>query len=427
VNDQDNTRDTPDQGQAPDETPTERLPERAGESARADEGERGEGEAHDGPRRLLRSRSDRMIAGVAGGLGRYFGIDPVIFRIGFAVSVFFGGLGLLAYLALAIFVPTGEGEEIDPAPYQRSRLLGVIVGVALVLAVIPAIGFGFWWGGDWGWGPWGLLWLVIPVAIGLGAYAVLRDRRERGEPFTIGRVLAAIVLVAVAIFVFCCLALAGAFASATGHGAVIAAVVVVIGLLLIGSAFARGARWLIIPAAALATGVGVAAAADLDFPGGIGEETYRPVAVSSLPDDGYELGIGRLEVDLRELDWRPDQVIPLDVDLGIGQIDVAVPESVCVQADLHAGAGELLVAGERNDGVDVDSHRNAGVNATPRLDLTGEVDLGQIRVINDDDADFDENYGHRFRNGSRDDADLDAARAASERACSTEPPKPERG
>ncbi len=46
-----------------------------------------------GTRRLLRSRRDRMIAGVAGGLGRYFNVDPVIVRIAFAISVFFGGLG----------------------------------------------------------------------------------------------------------------------------------------------------------------------------------------------------------------------------------------------------------------------------------------------------------------------------------------------
>src|ERR671937_1828452 len=74
------------------------------------------------PRRLLRSRSDRMIAGVAGGLGRYFAVDPVIFRIAFAISVFFGGLGLLAYIALALFVPSeaADGTIEEPA-VQRSR------------------------------------------------------------------------------------------------------------------------------------------------------------------------------------------------------------------------------------------------------------------------------------------------------------------
>ncbi len=54
----------------------------------------------DRPRRLLRSRSDRMLGGVSGGLGEYFSVDPVIFRIGFAVTLFFGGLGAVLYIAL---------------------------------------------------------------------------------------------------------------------------------------------------------------------------------------------------------------------------------------------------------------------------------------------------------------------------------------
>ena len=79
------------------------------------------------PRRLLRSRNDRMIAGVAGGLGRYFAVDPVIVRIAFAISVFIGGLGILAYIALALFVPAeGEdGSEATPAPIERSRALAI--------------------------------------------------------------------------------------------------------------------------------------------------------------------------------------------------------------------------------------------------------------------------------------------------------------
>ena len=49
------------------------------------------------PRRLTRSSSDRVLGGVAGGLGRYFDIDPIIFRIGFVVLTIAGGAGLLAY------------------------------------------------------------------------------------------------------------------------------------------------------------------------------------------------------------------------------------------------------------------------------------------------------------------------------------------
>ena len=58
------------------------------------------------PHRLTRSTSDKMIGGVAGGLADYFSIDPLVVRIGFVVSVFFSGAGLLAYLALLAFAPS---------------------------------------------------------------------------------------------------------------------------------------------------------------------------------------------------------------------------------------------------------------------------------------------------------------------------------
>ena len=51
------------------------------------------------------------------------------------------------------------------------------------------------------------------------------------------------------------------------------------------------------------SGAGVAAASDLDFRGGIGKREYHPLTVRAIPADGYRLGIGRLDVDLRDLDW----------------------------------------------------------------------------------------------------------------------------
>ena len=68
------------------------------------------------PRRLTRSTSDKMIGGVAGGLADYFSIDPLVVRIGFVVSVFFSGAGLLAYLALLAFAPSDSAVPIAPAP-----------------------------------------------------------------------------------------------------------------------------------------------------------------------------------------------------------------------------------------------------------------------------------------------------------------------
>jgi phage shock protein C len=49
-----------------------------------------------------------MIAGVCGGLGNYFNVDPNIVRIGFVLLSLFYGTGLFAYIALALFAPLEE-------------------------------------------------------------------------------------------------------------------------------------------------------------------------------------------------------------------------------------------------------------------------------------------------------------------------------
>lgn len=280
-------------------------------------------------RRLLRSSDNRVLAGVAGGLGRYFGIDPVIFRIGFVVSLFFGGFGGLAYLLLAVFVPT-DGEPDRPQRLGK-RLRGL----------------GFW--------------------------------RGLGFALVVALLLCGLV------------ALAGgaAFAVALGWGVPVGIVIISIGGLLAIAAFRGGARWLIPPAVALAVGAGVAAATDLDFHGGIGDREYHPISAASIPQDGYELGIGRMTVDLRDLDWSKERVIRLDVRLGAGQVNVFVPERVCLVGKTHTGAGESEVAGERNDGIDVDHSVGSESIAEPRLEIDADVDVGQLRVINSDTASVD--------------------------------------
>ncbi len=56
-------------------------------------------------RRLYRSRTDRMISGVCGGLGEYLNIDPTVVRLLFALSLLIGGTGLLVYVVMLIVVP----------------------------------------------------------------------------------------------------------------------------------------------------------------------------------------------------------------------------------------------------------------------------------------------------------------------------------
>ncbi len=56
-------------------------------------------------KRLYRSRTNKVIGGVCGGLGDYFGIDPVLFRLAFVLLVIMFGTGILAYLILWLIMP----------------------------------------------------------------------------------------------------------------------------------------------------------------------------------------------------------------------------------------------------------------------------------------------------------------------------------
>jgi phage shock protein C len=61
-------------------------------------------------KKLYRSNSDKMIAGVCGGLGQYFGVDPTLIRLIFALLVLFGvGSGIILYIILAIVMPLEPG------------------------------------------------------------------------------------------------------------------------------------------------------------------------------------------------------------------------------------------------------------------------------------------------------------------------------
>lgn len=68
----------------------------------------------DGTKKLYRSRKQRMIAGVCGGLGEYFGVDPTVMRVLFVVATVLGfGSAILVYLILLIVVPE---EPLESPP-----------------------------------------------------------------------------------------------------------------------------------------------------------------------------------------------------------------------------------------------------------------------------------------------------------------------
>ncbi len=84
------------------------------------------------PRRLRRSRTDRVLAGVCGGVGRYLDIDPVLLRI-ITVALIFAGVGVVAYIIAWIVIPEAAEDEpeatVDPTTRSRAAL---VTGTSLV-------------------------------------------------------------------------------------------------------------------------------------------------------------------------------------------------------------------------------------------------------------------------------------------------------
>ena len=100
---------------------------------------------------LRRSRDDRVVFGVAGGLGRYLGVDPVIIRIGLVLLTVFGGSGVLLYLIGLVVIPEEAEGEVPVAAARTGAasanavfVLGaalVIIGsLSLVTRLVPGLG-----------------------------------------------------------------------------------------------------------------------------------------------------------------------------------------------------------------------------------------------------------------------------------------------
>lgn len=88
--------------------------------------------------RLYRSRRERMISGVCGGLAQHFGVDPVIVRVAFVALGLGTGVGLLAYIILAIVVPERPADELELLG-SRSTSRGGSEVLAYILVFVGAM------------------------------------------------------------------------------------------------------------------------------------------------------------------------------------------------------------------------------------------------------------------------------------------------
>ena len=138
-------------------------------------------------KRIFRSKTDKVISGVCGGVAQYFNLDPILVRVIWAAAVFFGGTGMIAYIAAWIIIPedpnetssTGKGGE------KQHVSAGIIGGVILILFGLLMLsdhyGFPFHhfpmrFGFDFDFGL-----LIALVSIGIGAYLLINRNDENNE------------------------------------------------------------------------------------------------------------------------------------------------------------------------------------------------------------------------------------------------------
>jgi phage shock protein PspC (stress-responsive transcriptional regulator) len=239
-------------------------------------------------RRLERSSQHRVIAGVCAGLGRYFDLSPMVFRLGLVVLTLLGGAGILVYLA-AILVMPSEGVERSIAEQilaeRRDRpwpLVGLaLVGVAILVLLTHASS----------WPSLGAGWILILIA----GLVILAVARRPARWVVILTATLATIVVAVAV---------------TG------AIVVF--------------TWF-----------------NVSLGDGVGDRTYAPATPAGV-QSVYKVGVGHETVNLSQVAFTSPTHI--EVKAGVGQIDVTVPRDTSVVVDAHAKAGDVTVFGQQDSG-----------------------------------------------------------------------------
>jgi phage shock protein PspC (stress-responsive transcriptional regulator) len=270
--------------------------------------------------RLERSRSDRMLAGVAGGLGAYFELHPAVFRVSFVVLTLMGGAGIAIYLAATLVMPDeGKEDSFATAALRRRRhrpwlliALGLLsVFVLAVLSEVPV-----WSEGD----AWLFLLVAGALVLWLAWYAVAGARLGWLRRF----------------------------------GIVVVSLVVLLIVLV----------------------AGFLATFDVHLGDGIDERTFAPASVDDLRGE-YELGIGELDFDLRSVEF-PLGETTLDVRVDAGRIHVLLSDDVAVRAAAEAKLGEIDLLGRHGEGWEADEQVDE--TGSRVLVLDASVGIGEIEV-----------------------------------------------
>ena len=376
-------------------------------------------------RTLRRSSTDKVIAGVAGGIGAYFGIDSVIVRIAFILLTFLGGAGPFLYLIGWLALPTEDSPSViaralgGGTPNRFRSLLAVaLIGLGLLITanlsgdlfdlfvdvwsiapylalilIAAGVALVLWPGPAGGSKPtpappsqpappppappstaaaggpeWSAASPTGPPPPASGSKSQAKRRRGRSW-------IGMFTVAALFVYTGAALVLDRLDVIATDVGVFFALALVITGAGLLVSAFVAPARGLIWLGAAISALLLLVVGADLPRGSGIGETRVTVADIEELEDE-YRHGVGQLVVDLRDLDpERTDHSV--DLSLGIGELRVYVPDSISTTADIKVGVGSIDARGagyawyESTDGL--------GTRRTIAVPVGGET-AGELRL-----------------------------------------------
>ncbi len=369
---------------------------------------------------LHRPDEGRWLAGVAAGVSRRFGIPVWILRIAFALLCFAGGLGALLYVAGWLLIP-GEGETDAIVQGwlgtgQARRWVGVIlVGLAVIILVsetglirgdlafaVVLIGIGVMlYRGDLSRGDSqqdSALPHAQPAAsssaqampsstandppVGTPSVPPVRTPPPVQETSLLGRVSVGFAVLALGVLGLFDSIVPG-FHPQFRH--YVALLVAVIGVgLVVGAWFGRPGGLivlgvLLVPFLVLSPIpelVDQKSSIDFDFTS-TERSDHRPTSVGEILDE-YQMGIGSLLIDLRDVDFA-GQTVATQADVGIGQVLVRLPDGVSASVTGDVGIGVLQVGDVEQHGLGLDgSYRLEGSAGTLLLDA--DVGIGRVEV-----------------------------------------------
>jgi phage shock protein PspC (stress-responsive transcriptional regulator) len=393
---------------------------------------------------LTRSTEDKVLGGLAGGLGRYFGIDPVVFRIAFVVLTLAGGSGILLYFVGWLMIPDDAGgNALKRFGGERHQKLAAAVlagaGVLILLdnltgsnddiplgLVLVGMGGLFLWSrhkDDLNAGPppppehphspgppfppappappaltdidrtTDLPTDAMPPAPPADATVPEAAGSGAGTEPPSGAARAAFApppppapkapkpRSALVPVTFSLLAVLAGAATLFGVSLTTG---LALALLLTGGALIvgawRGRARWLIPVG-LVLSVALAGASLIDVPiRGGAGEIGYRPLAVEEIRTPYRLGAGELVVDLSDVDFG-GKTVTVVASVAAGHLDIILPADVALELDAHVGAGNLMLLGREYDGLDIGRElTDAGREGAGRLILRAEAGVGLVEV-----------------------------------------------